>query len=101
MKKIIVVLFLSTILLSGCGNKEEEYKKVLEDHAKIYYEKYMSGVANQSQAEITIEMLKIANEYGSDFDLDKLNKCEDSTTVILNLNEKKQIISYEFDLKCD
>lgn len=101
MKKTIVILFLGVILLSGCGNKEEKYKKILKGCAKTYYDKYMSGIDNQNQAEITLEMFKIANEYDGEFDLAKLDKCDDSTTVTLTLNKEKQIVSYNFDLKCD
>lgn len=101
MKKTIVILFLGVILLSGCGNKEERYKEILEGCAKTYYDKYMSGVDNQNQAEITLEMLKIANQYDGNFDLSELDKCDDSTAVTLTLNKAKQVVSYDFDLKCD
>ena len=101
MKKIIFILFLGVMLLSGCGNKEEKYKQILQDYAKQYYEKYMIGVNNQNQAEVTLEMLKRANEYNAGFDLSELDKCNDLTTIILNLGREKQVISYEFDLKCN
>lgn len=101
MKKTLVILFLGILLLSGCSNKEEKYKEILENYAKTYYEKYMSGVNNQKQAEITLGMLKKSNEYGSDFDLSKFDECDDTTAITLNLNENKEIISYEYDLKCD
>lgn len=101
MKKTIVILFLGIFLLSGCGNKEERYRKILEEHARTYYEKYMSGVENQNQAEITLEMLKKANEYDSNFDLSKVDKCDDSTTITINLNENNEIVGYEYDLKCE
>ena len=101
MKKILAILFLGLILLSGCTNKENKYKEILKDYSKGYYDRYMSGVDNQNQAEITIKMLKIANEYDGEFDLSKLHKCDDSTTIILTLNENKEIINYEFDLKCN
>ena len=61
----------------------------------------MIGAENQDQAEITIEMMKTANNYGGNFDLDKLDKCGDKTTVTLTLSENKDIINYDFDLKCD
>lgn len=100
MKKIIV-LFLGVMLLSGCTSKEEKYKKILKEHAKTYYETYMIGAENQDQAEITIEMMKKANEYGGSFELKKLSKCDDATTVTLTLSENKDVVSYDFDLKCD
>lgn len=100
MKKTIIILFLSMILLSGCNDKEEVYKNLLKEHSKVYYEKYMIGVGNQTQAEITIEMLKNANKYDGKFDLSGLSKCDDSTNVVLNLNKEKQIIDYNFNLKC-
>ena len=99
MKKI-VILFFGIILLSGCS-KEKRYEKILKEYTKIYYETYMIGAENQTQAEVSIGMLKKANEYGSNFDLNKLDKCDDETIVILTLSEKKDIVSYEFDLKCN
>lgn len=100
MKKRIGLL-IGILLLTGCGNKEPEYKKTLESYAKSYYEKYMANVKNQTQAEITIEMMKKANEYGGNFDLSKLKECSDKTTVFVNVDENGQITSYEYDLKCD
>ncbi len=101
MKKISIILFIGALFLTGCRNKEEEYKEILEGYAKTYYEDYMIGVENQQQVEITIEMLKNANENGARYDLSKLKKCKDSTTVVVDLNEKKEIVKYNYDLKCD
>ena len=61
----------------------------------------MVGVDNQQQAEITLEMLKKANQYGDNYDLSSLKECDDSTTVIISLNNQKQIINYEYELKCN
>lgn len=101
MKKIVIGLFLCLIFLTGCGNNEKNYKEILQGYAKEYYEKHMIGVDNQQQAVITIEMLKKANEYGDDYDLSKLKKCKDTTSVIINLNDNKEAVSYEYNLKCD
>jgi len=101
MKKILIILVVGIFLLVGCGNKEEKYKEILRDYAQTYYNEYMSGVDNQIQAEITLGMLKVANEYNDEFDLSKLDKCSDDTTIILNLDEQKNIVSYEFELKCN
>ncbi|MBE6144123.1 MAG: hypothetical protein E7169_00920 [Firmicutes bacterium] len=101
MKKIIIILFLSVVLLTGCKNKEEEYKNILQDYAKTYYEKHMVGVENQQQAEITLEMLKKANNYGDNYDLSLLKKCDNKTSVTISLNNQKQIINYEYELKCN
>ena len=83
MKKILVLLFLFSIVTCGCGKKDEDYEKVLKDYAQTYYEKHMIGVDNQSQAEVTIAMLKKANSYGDNYDLSELEKCKDTTSVIL------------------
>ena len=101
MKKTIVILFLGVILLVGCGNKEEKYKEILKRYAATYYEKYMSGVDNQSQAEVTLKMLKVANQYNGSFDLSELDKCDDATKIVLNLDENKNIVNYEVELKCN
>jgi len=45
--------------------------------------------------------IKNANENGARYDLSKLKKCKDSTTVVVDLNEKKEIVKYNYDLKCD
>ena len=101
MKKILVIMVFGVILFSGCANKEDKYKDILKEYSKVYYERYMSGVDNQNQAEISVEMFKVANEYGGEFDLSKLDKCDNETKVTLTLNEKKEIIDYTFDLKCN
>lgn len=100
MKKIIIFV-MTIILVSGCGMSKEKYEKILEGYAKTYYERHMDGVDNQQQAEITLQMLKKANEVGDGYDLSKLKKCKDSTTVIINLDENKNIVGYEYKLKCD
>ena len=101
MKKLIGLLIISLFLLSGCISKEEKYKEKLQMYAKIYYEKYMIGVDNQNEAEVTLEMLKRANNYEKSFDLSELDKCNDDTAVILKINENKEIEKYKYDLKCD
>ena len=73
----------------------------LKEYSKTYYEKYMSGIENMEEAEITLGMLKKANEYDSNFDLTKLEKCDEETTVILTINDEKEVINYKFDLKCN
>lgn len=101
MKKVIIMLFAGCFLLVGCGNNEEKFQEIFREHGKEYYEKYMSGVNNQTQAEVTLEMLKTANRYNSNFDLSELDKCDDSSKVILTLDENKNVINYEFELKCN
>lgn len=100
MKRVFVLLFIVSFLICGCGKQEEDYEKILKGYAKTYYEKHMMGVDNQDQAEVTLAMLKKANDYGDDYDLSELKKCSDVTTVILNLNNNKKIKSYEYKLKC-
>ena len=99
MKKITIILFL-TLILTGCSS-EKQYQEILKQYSKAYYEKYMIGNENIKEAEITLEMLKKANAYGSNFDLSKLDKCDNETTVILTINDKKEVINYNFDLKCN
>ena len=99
MKKITIILFLCLSLV-GCSN-EKEYQEILKEYSKTYNEKYMSGIEYMEEAEITLEMLKKANEYGSNFDLSKLDKCDNETTIILTINDKKEVINYNFDLKCN
>ena len=77
MKKNVIILFVGCFLLIGCNNKEEKYKEQLQDYAQTYYNEYMNGVDSQTQAEITLKMLKLANEYNDEFDLSKLDKCSD------------------------
>lgn len=101
MKKIVLFLFLGLFLISGCGKKDDQYQTILKDYSKSYYETYMMGVDNQNQVEITLDMLAKANEYGADYDLSKLAKCQKDTLVILTLNNDKEITNYEYELKCN
>ena len=98
MKKVIILFLI--LILTGCSS-EKQYQEILKQYSKAYYEKYMIGNENIKEAEITLEMLKKANEYGSNFDLSKLDKCDNKTTIILTINGKKEIINYNFDLKCN
>ena len=50
---------------------------------------------------ITLEMLKKANNYGDNYDLSLLKKCDNKTSVTISLNNQKQIINYEYELKCN
>lgn len=103
MKKILLVLlFVFTIVLTGCGSKTK-YESIMQEYAKQYYELHQKDVV-QDTAMVTIEMLEIANtiENGERYDLSKLTKCskDSSVDMILDKNTKK-IEKYQFNLKCE
>lgn len=103
MKKVLIVSFLIlSILVVGCGNKQKEYEKVMKEYAKEHYEKYMSGWSGVDVAQVSISLLKNANEQiNANYDLSKLEKCTDESYVNIILNkETKKIENFEFHLDC-
>lgn len=101
-KSLFILLFIFTIVLTGCGTKTK-YESIMQDYAKQYYELHQKDVV-QDSAMVTIEMLELANsiEDGEKYDLSKLTKCskDSSVDMVLDKNTKK-IEKYEFNLKCD
>lgn len=103
MKKILlVIVFIFTIILTGCGAKTK-YESIMQEYAKQYYELHQKDVV-QDSAMVTIEMLEIANtiENGERYDLSKLTKCskDSSVDMVIDKNTKK-IEKYQFNLKCE
>lgn len=102
-KNIIVMMMLLMLLVSGCFNKDEKYKKSLNDYGQDYYNKFMKKYATGvDEAEIELKMLRKANQAKlTTYDLKKLEKCSDSTKVILKLNSNDSSIkSVSYKLNC-
>ncbi len=103
MKKLMLLLTVfSVIMISGCGkSKLEKYQEIMEDYSRQYYEKYQRGI-NLSSLEVTIDLLKNANDKGENYDLKKLDKCKGSSKVIFTVDEKtRDITSVEYEMKCE
>ena len=91
MKKLILLIPL--LILTGCSNKKEIFKK----NAKIYYEKYMKMVNNVDSVTITLSDLRNADEIDSS----KLKKCKNTSKITLYLDkETKEIKNEEIELNC-
>lgn len=102
MKKLMLFsLALVSLTVVGCGKKinyEEEMKTV----ATAHYEKYMKGVTGVDAHTVTLKVLRDTNKQGvTKYDLKKLEKCEDDSSVTLVLDkDKKEISKYEYNMKC-
>ena len=97
MKKILLTLIIvSSLLVTGCGNKdEEEFDKLAQE----YFEDYMSGVTNIDNADISLEALnKVKDVRG--YDLKRFEDCDIKSKVTYTLKDGK-VTKKVFDLKCD
>lgn len=97
-KNLILLLGLSLLILVGCGNKDK-YQDIMKEYATDYYEKYMKDIT-MNEYVITLDMLENANEkVNSNYDLSKLDKCEDTSSVTITLSNDEY--KYSYDLKCE
>ena len=102
MKKLLncgLLFAVVTVFAVGCGcaNKAEKntekYEKYMKDYGTEYYNKYMKGVIGQDENVITIEMLENAVKANGDkYDLDKLSKCEKTSSVTITVGENREKI---------
>jgi beta-galactosidase beta subunit len=103
-KLLIIILTVSTFLMVGCANKEDkkidEYKSLMEEYSKDYFEKYV--VQGLDRIEVSIDMLEKANQYGtSNYDLELLKECSKNSKVIIFFKKDSQKIEkYEHILEC-
>lgn len=105
-KGLIVSLALISLFAVGCGKSKEEkakeYEKVMGDYAKNYFETYiLNNVEGLDIPEISIQNLKDANNFGSNYDLSKLEGCtnESKARIILDAT-KRGIDRMEFEMNC-
>jgi len=95
MKKIII-LIIPILILTGCANKEKQFK----NYAEQYYNDYMKKVNNVDSVTITLDDLYNASTE-SNFDLTKLKKCEKASKIIFELDkETKEIKNSKIELNC-
>ena len=94
--KRIILLFLPILIVTGCSNKEQTFRK----YAKEYYESYMKMIDNVDEVVITLDDLMSASSEG-EYDLSGLKKCEKSSKVTFYIEKDTKVIKNEkIELKC-
>lgn len=93
MKKVLIILSLVIIFLTGCSskNKYSALEKELTDKATKYYEDYLKDkVLGVNNHQITLELLDAANVDISNF---KKKYCDRSSyaLIILEFNENGEL----------
>ena len=97
MKKVMG-LFISCLLLSGCGNSK--YEKLMLDCVKDYYNNHINP-GSVDIVKVTISDLKLGVTNGDTYDLTELSQCEDSSYInIIHKQGTTEIQEYEYHLKC-
>ena len=94
MNKFLVLLLLpSLILLSGCNN-QKKYEEAMSEYATAFY---------NDNPTISITQLKEANELvQANYDLSRLEGCEDQSYVELVIDEQTQDIKeIKYFLQCE
>lgn len=108
MKKVILTIILiiiiaaSVLLYLTYQDKKEELEKALKTPAESYFVNNVSSNSNTSTYRITLKMLKKANQNGENYNLKKLNKCDDKKTyadVTVNFSDGS-IKKTEITLNC-
>ena len=99
MKKYL--LSLSLIFLVGCNN-QEKYEEAMRDYATSFYNNYQKGSVGLTNPTISITQLKEANEQvQANYDLSRLEGCEDKSYVELIIDEETQDIKeIKYFLQC-
>ncbi len=103
MNKFLVLLLLpSLILLSGCNN-QKKYEEAISEYATAFYNDYQKGSIGLTNPTISIAQLKEANELvQANYDLSKLDGCEDQSYVELIIDEETQdILEIKYFLQCE
>ena len=95
MKKLLLLLLVSLVLLCGCQGKRQ-----MEEQIKVatnsYYQKYVSGkVKGLNVLEITLGDIRKVND--TSIDLSKLDKCDDSTEINAQI-ENNEIVNYDIKI---
>ncbi|MDD2180899.1 MAG: hypothetical protein PHW32_00860 [Bacilli bacterium] len=106
MKKVaFLVTLISVFVLVGCsfgGNKIEKYQEVLEEYGRDYYSKYQKEIRFMTNLEVTIDMLKDANNPTENYDLEKLKKCKGNSKIMIEVDEEtREIKKVEFEMDCE
>ena len=103
MKKFLVLLLLpSLIFLSGCIN-QKKYEEAMSEYATAFYNDYQKGSIGLTNPTISITQLKEANELvQANYDLSRLESCEDQSYVELVIDEQTQDIKeIKYFLQCE
>ena len=99
-KKTLLILLAGCLFLTGC-NKDNKRKTQLKNAGTDYYQTYMSGVSGIDKADVTLYMLKKANNSGNkEYKLKSLEGCKGSTKITFTI-EKNKITGEEYELKCE
>jgi len=98
---VIVVVIVAAIIFKLFSVSDEDREEALITAGKEYYEKYMAGVNNLNEAEITVAMLQtMIDQNGDDYDLSLFKKCESDSKVLLTLEDGK-ITDETVELNCN
>ena len=99
MKKVIFLIFI-LLCLVGCGKEKEDYGKIMEEYATTFYNLHLKGDADLTTYTLTIADLKQAIILAGDsYDLKKLEACDDSSSITININDEQLI--FEATMVCD
>ena len=104
---ILIVFLIIAICFYVKSSKKEQSEetavdsKVVTEYAIDYFENLVN-IANISEYDVTVEMLKNAkNNQLADYDMNELNKCDDDSYVKFVLKtDGKGYESYESNLIC-
>ena len=89
-KKTLLILLAGCLFLTGC-NKDNKRKTQLKNAGTDYYQTYMSGVSGIDKADVTLDMLKKANNSGNkEYKLKENGKLADLAPTMLDLMGIKQ-----------
>ena len=94
-KKLFGLAVLSTLLLTGCSiGKSGQFKNAALKYA-VKFNKYN----NIETYVVSLKNLKTANDSGYSFNINKLDKCDEDSTVTINYEDGK-LKDYKIDLNC-
>lgn len=105
MKKTILILFISVLLLTGCSidkNKNVKYEKIMEEYGMNYYDKFQKEIKGISKFKVSILELQEANrQERANYDLSKFGECKSDSLIEINVDETNgDVKSFEVKMNC-
>ena len=92
---VLTILIIGVIIFVLLNSEKQTKEQIFKDATKEYYEKHMSGIKNIDEVEITLGMLKKANES----DISKIAKC-DANKSSVTYTVKPELKIKKFNLIC-